>query len=74
MTTQIIPGSLSCQINGMLPDGEYEGVWGGYVVTVNFSFGLGDLKIKMAASDGIRTVASPCVVTIKDGVATVKTK
>jgi hypothetical protein len=53
-----------------LPDGEYKGLWGGNIVNAFIGKHFYQLKVSV----GIRTFAAPCVVTVKDGKATVRTK
>jgi hypothetical protein len=53
-----------------LPDGEYEGVWGGRVVKLKHNCHY----FELGTSSGIRAMAAPCVVTVKDGKATVRAK
>lgn len=53
-----------------LPDGEHEGVWGAYLVKLKVNGHYYELRTE----NGIRTMAAPCVVTAKDGKATVRTK
>jgi hypothetical protein len=46
-----------------VPDGTYEGVWGGYRVT----FEVEGVKHEAETLDGIRTPRASCTVTSKDG-------
>lgn len=51
-----------------LPDGEYSGMWGGYVAVID----MDEFQIEFRTEEGIRTPATPCVVMVKDGVVKVK--
>ena len=53
-----------------IPDGEYQGVWGGYEVRVMIQ----DKTYQFTTNDGIRTMDAPCIVTAKDGKIIVKVK
>lgn len=53
-----------------LPDGEYEGRWGGYVVTVVH----GGFEYQGSTSNAIRTPNAPCVVTVVNGEMNVRVK
>jgi hypothetical protein len=53
-----------------LPDGIYDGIWGGYVV--RFSVNGSEYEAKTGV--GIRTPCAPCKVTSKDGKLTVESK
>lgn len=46
-----------------LPDGIYDGIWGGYRVT----FEVGGIAYEAQTQDGIRTPRAECKVTSKDG-------
>lgn len=52
-----------------LLSGDYEGVWGGYVVR----FQAEGLIYEGQTNIGIRTMAAPCIVTITEKGATVRT-
>lgn len=52
-----------------LPDGEHGGVWSGGLVKLKVNGHYYELGVK-----SIRSMGSPCVVTVKDGKATVRTK
>ena len=49
-----------------LPDGNYMGTWGGYVIEVKYQ----DRWYELETEEGVRGVGLKVVVTIKDGVAT----
>tara|TARA_Y100000592_G_scaffold82073_1_gene130416 strand:- start:485 stop:703 length:219 start_codon:yes stop_codon:yes gene_type:complete len=49
-----------------LPDGNYNGKWGGYVITVQYK----DKVYECKTEDGVRGFNINVMVTIKDGVAT----
>lgn len=51
-----------------LPDGNYKGLWSGYVVTVTYNGEVHQLKTQI----GVRGINCPCVVDVKDGVYKVK--
>lgn len=53
-----------------IPDGVYDGIWGGYNVKVF----VGDKVYWLTSDIGIRTTASPCVITKDDCGFTVETK
>lgn len=53
-----------------LPDGEYEGTWGGYVVKVIFN----GIEYRGDTNVGIRTPCAPCIVTVLNGEMSVKVK
>ena len=46
-----------------LPDGVYDGIWGGYQVT----FEVAGIQYEAKTESGIRTPRAKCYVTIKDG-------
>ena len=53
-----------------IPDGEYSAIWGGYGVKAN----VHGVCIEMKTTEvGIRTLAAPSTVTVKDGKITVRT-
>lgn len=52
-----------------LPDGVYQGVWGGYHVR----FAVHDVTYECQTTLGIRTPNTPCTVTIANGQITVET-
>jgi hypothetical protein len=49
-----------------LPDGYYNGFWGGYVVTVHYK----GKTFELESEEGVRGVGFSVVVEVKDGVAT----
>ena len=49
-----------------LPDGYYNGVWGGYVIEVRYK----DKTYELETEEGVRGIGFKVVVEIKDGVAT----
>lgn len=51
-----------------LPDGEYEGTWGGYIVIVQHEGKTYHVEV----DQGIRTMAAPCTLTIRGSEAEVK--
>ena len=52
-----------------LPDGKYDGVWGGYVVKVS----IGNANYELTTDLGIRTPAAPCLVSVDGSNVTVET-
>lgn len=49
----------------IIPPGQYQGIWGGYIVTI------GD-KWRLTTKDGVRGINIPCTVTVaEDGSASV---
>ena len=66
MKTQI--KSLTKLEPARLPDGEYTGSWGGYVVTIMH----GGFEYWGNTADGIRTPSAPCIVTVLNGEMSVK--
>lgn len=52
-----------------LPDGVYDGIWGGYMVC----FTVDGVDHEAHTRDGIRTLRAPCKVTSKNGSLTVET-
>lgn len=52
-----------------IPEGTYDGIWGGYEVT----FKVADTTYKAKTDIGIRTPAAPCYVISKKGQLTVET-
>lgn len=50
-----------------LPDGNYPGSWGGYGV----EFEVNNRKIHLSVENGVRTIAMPCMVHIRNGEITV---
>lgn len=61
--------SIKVPKEAVLPDGIYAGVWGGYVITLNY-----DKKIyELATKDGVRGMDIKVVVTVKDGIPTFET-
>jgi hypothetical protein len=70
MPTKIVSAEKISNVKiSELPDGEYIGIWGGYEVIVN---NLNGERYRFHTELGLRTPAAHCVVTIKDGVATVE--
>ena len=53
-----------------LPDGVYEGTWGGYDVEMDVAGYVVTFRVDM----GIRGMNEPCLVDVKDGVAFVNAK
>lgn len=51
-----------------LPNGEYAGIWGGYVVEAC----IDGISYRFQAENGVRGMNCPCVVTVQDGEVTVK--
>jgi hypothetical protein len=47
----------------ILPDGNYKGLWGGYIVDTTIE----GKKYKVATKDGIRSFNVPCRVVIENG-------
>lgn len=48
-----------------LPDGLYTGVWGGYIIVVNYD----GKNYELTTEEGVRGIGIKVVVTVKDGVA-----
>jgi len=48
-----------------LPDGYYEGIWGGYVIEVRYNNKLFELKTE----EGVKGIGFKVVVEIKNGIA-----
>ena len=55
-------------VTSPIPDGQYEGTWGGYHVRFKVDHGR---EITAKTSVGIRTPSAPCIVTIAGDKATV---
>jgi len=53
--------------NGM-PDGEYPGIWSGYMIEVAIEGVIYDLKVR----EGMRGMV-PCIVKVSDGVIDIQT-
>ena len=51
-----------------LPDGEYNGLWGGYIITIQHEFNEYRLKSEV----GVRGMDYPVTVFVRNGVATFK--
>jgi hypothetical protein len=49
-----------------LPDGSYQGLWGGYVIEINYK----GKTYELTTEEGVRGIGFRVVVTIKDGDAT----
>ncbi len=49
-----------------LPDGNYNGKWGGYIITVHYK----DKVYECKTEEGVRGVGFNVMVTVKNGVAT----
>jgi ribosomal protein L11 len=49
-----------------VPDGNYSGTWGGYIINVKIK----DKEYQMKTEKGVRGINIPVVVTVKDGKAT----
>ena len=49
-----------------LPDGSYNGTWGGYVIELHYKC----KNYELTTEEGVRGMGFKVVVTIKDGVAT----
>ncbi|AMV30884.1 hypothetical protein VN12_19675 [Pirellula sp. SH-Sr6A] len=56
--------------NFRIPDGEYEGIWGGYGVEFRTDVGIFAARCNM----GVRGNAVPCVVSVIDGKFSVRVK
>jgi FAD synthase len=68
-----ISTTLSCirrveNLAAVIPDGEYKGTWGGYVVR----FKVDGKQYEAASSVGIRTQNAPCIVSVRDCLVTVR--
>lgn len=50
-----------------IPNGSYDGIWGGYVVNVTIK----GVDYELATDVGIRTPRAACTVHVSDGVITV---
>ena len=50
-----------------LPDGIYDGVWGGYIVR----FSVDGVEYEARTEIGIRTLRAPCRVSVMQGIITV---
>lgn len=69
MTTNVTAAELVFEVPfAVFPNGEYRGVWGGYVVTVT----IGGREFRLHTEVGIRTPAAPCLVRVCDGEVTVR--
>jgi len=51
-----------------LPDGTYDGTWGGYHVC----FSVAGIEYELQTTDGIRTPSAPCKVVVHEGGITVE--
>lgn len=51
-----------------VPDGEYYGTWGAYYAEVT----IDGKRHRFRTENGIRTMNAPCVITVRDGQATVR--
>jgi hypothetical protein len=51
-----------------LPNGDYEGIWGGYVVTAE----IGGRHYHLKTKDGIRCSNCACTVLVRNGVVSVR--
>lgn len=49
-----------------LPDGNYSGIWGGYVIEINFQ----GKTYQLTTEEGVRGIGIKVVVSIKDGKGT----
>jgi hypothetical protein len=49
-----------------LPDGYYNGIWGGYSIDVNFK----SKNYELETEEGVRGMGIKVIVEVKDGVAT----
>lgn len=49
-----------------IPDGIYQGIWGGYKIEVKIK----DKTYEMTTEEGVRGINVPVIITIKDGEAT----
>jgi hypothetical protein len=52
---------------GVFPDGEYPGVWSGYVV----EFSIAGFRFRLKTDTGVRGMNVPCVVKVESGAVTV---
>jgi hypothetical protein len=50
----------------ILPDGYYNGIWGGYIIEVQYK----GKTFELETEEGVRGIGFKVVVEIKDGVAT----
>ena len=51
-----------------MPDGKYQGTWGGYEVEVT----IDGWQYRLKTVNGIRSMGAKCVVTVADGSVTVE--
>lgn len=71
MAIELKSDTIRVKINGTkLPDGQHEGTWGGYVL----KFKAGKFDVEVDTANGVRTMAAPVIVTIKDGQISAKLK
>lgn len=53
-----------------IPNGTYDGIWGGY----NVRFGVGERNFEVKTDIGIRTMSAPCNVCVSNGNITITTR
>lgn len=70
MTTAIATGLTRTVDPVYIPDGVYPGIWGGYRVR----FTVAGTEYRADTSEGIRTQAAECTVTVSGGQITVEAK
>lgn len=69
MRAKIISATSKIELSE-LPDGEYEGTWGGYVINAT----VNGMSVRFKTKWGIRGVNIPCVVIVNNGSVIVEEK
>jgi len=69
MSNEILSITEKRPVETTLPDGVYFGIWGGYVIELNYNQKTYELTTK----EGVRGIDIKVIVTIKDGKVTFTT-
>ncbi len=66
MSNKILSIKEKVPVETTLPDGVYNGVWGGYVIELNYK----GKTYQLETEDGVKGMGIKVVVMVNDGVAT----
>jgi len=71
MRSEVIAAKVTAPIAlEKIPDGTYQGLWGGYIV----NFKVGQINFELTTSLGLKGMNFPCIVTVRKGTVTVDAK
>lgn len=66
MSNKIISIKEKVPQNTTLPDGYYNGIWGGYIIEVQYN----NKTYELETTEGVKGIGYKVIVIIKDGIAT----